>query len=355
MARVSAPSTSSSTTRIRREPIFPAGTSFDISCPMVIWAPCVRKRPPGHSKSSQPRLVRSVAHSPRIFCRTPNTGSPPGWDGLRERASPAEEAVELTSDDAVALTCGRFQTSAIEDGDTAAAVADQAGPLQGPRGLIGAATIHPKHLGEKLLGGPELIRAREVLRGQQPTTETLACRVELIAGARLGELDDQGMHVVQEELVERPAAIELPPEHIGLHSPRRARPLHHDSVGKRMRFENDGDTDDTLAADQADLDGRPILGLGEDGDDGRLREVRRLHGSARLVEDLAGLQRRGRQVGGDPRIFLARQTGQDAISDELYFLRPVGQDALLRRQMTFPRAMHRQAVGTAGYSILSRR
>jgi hypothetical protein len=41
--------------------------------------------------------------------------------------------------------------------------------------------------------------------------------------------------------------------------------------------------------------------------------LRPVHGAARLVQDLAGLQRGEFQVGRDPRIFLVWETGQDPI------------------------------------------
>jgi hypothetical protein len=54
-----------------------------------------------------------------------------------------------------------------------------------------------------------------------------------------------------------------------------------------------------------------------------------LHQGARLVQNLIGFQGDVPQIGGDPRVLLAREATQDAILEETWLSRSVGQDLLL--------------------------
>jgi hypothetical protein len=54
-----------------------------------------------------------------------------------------------------------------------------------------------------------------------------------------------------------------------------------------------------------------------------------MHDAAGFIQQLAGLQLDGRQVGENPCIFLARQTGKNTVSEWNVFSEVVGQSVLL--------------------------
>src|SRR5438128_2171614 len=70
----------------------------------------------------------------------------------------AHEAVRFAADYTVALAYSRFETSAIEDGDTASMITNQPGVLQTGSLVRDSFTTHPKHVGDEFLRHDEFVR-----------------------------------------------------------------------------------------------------------------------------------------------------------------------------------------------------
>ena len=122
---------------------------------------------------------------------------------------PAGAGGELGLDHAVALARRRLQPGAVENGDVAAGVADQARLLEVMRGRGDALTAHPQHVGDELLGHQQLVRGPAVVGQQEPAAEALLDRVQAVAHGGLRDLGDQRLGVAQERELKRAAAPEL--------------------------------------------------------------------------------------------------------------------------------------------------
>src|SRR6185312_9485196 len=104
----------------------------------------------------------------------------------------AEQAIELPLGNAVALARALPQAAAVEDGDDAATIADQAGPLQGSRRRRrDAGALHPQHHGKEFLGQQELVGLHPVVGYQHPAAAALLQGVEVVAGGRLRDPVEQ--------------------------------------------------------------------------------------------------------------------------------------------------------------------
>ena len=75
----------------------------------------------------------------------------------------AHEAVRFTANHAIAFAYSRFETSAIEDGDTAAMVTNQTGVLQTGGLLRDGFTTHPQHVGDEFLRHNEFVRLQAIV------------------------------------------------------------------------------------------------------------------------------------------------------------------------------------------------
>ncbi len=75
----------------------------------------------------------------------------------------AHEAVSFAADHTVALAYSRFETSAVEDGDTASLITNQPGILQAGSLVRDSLTTHPQHVADELLRHDEFVRLQAVV------------------------------------------------------------------------------------------------------------------------------------------------------------------------------------------------
>jgi hypothetical protein len=140
--------------------------------------------------------------------------------------------------------------------------------------------------------------------------------VAAVAGGRLRDLPHECARVEQ-ELDEQRVAASLEPlfEDAGAQAQRRARDLHDGRLERDVVAQQDGDADHPVAADERDLDGRPVPHVRDQRDDGPFGEVDVLDGVARLIQRLAVRQLDGFEVRAQARVLAARQRRQYVVPD----------------------------------------
>jgi len=148
----------------------------------------------------------------------------------------------------------RFQTLAVEDRDLAAAVADQRLPLQGRRCLRYTDATHAEHVGENLVRCVEVIRARAIVRHQQPPCQASLDDVEANAGCRLRDLLHLDVRVAVEPEPQRRAALEFVPQRRRADAQRHSGTVHEMVQRRNRRAEQNGYSDHAFAANQNDLE-----------------------------------------------------------------------------------------------------
>ena len=129
--------------------------------------------------------------------------------GAARRGGPPSRRSNSRLEQAVALAGARPQAMTVEDGDDAAAVADQAGALQAARCRRYAGALHAQHHGEELLGQQELVGLHAVVRHQHPAAAALLQGMEVVARRRLRDLVEQRMGVAQHHHPHRGALRQL--------------------------------------------------------------------------------------------------------------------------------------------------
>src|SRR6185312_12781892 len=165
----------------------------------------------------------------------------------------AEQAIELPLGDAVALARTLPQAAAVEDGDDATTIADQACSLQGSRRRRDAGALHTQHHRKELLGQQELVGLHPVMGHQHPAAAALLQGVEVVAGGGLRDLIEQRMGVSQHDGAHRGAARQLGAEPCGRHAQARAGHLDIDAGGRPVAAQQQRQADHALVADRADL------------------------------------------------------------------------------------------------------
>src|SRR3954452_19502859 len=88
----------------------------------------------------------------------------------------------------VTFASGCLETTAVQDRDVAAVIADEDPVLQRSGGLGDADPTHAQHMPEKLVREMNCVRVRAVLSHQQPAGKTRLDHVEARTGGRLREL-----------------------------------------------------------------------------------------------------------------------------------------------------------------------
>ena len=89
---------------------------------------------------------------------------------------------------------------AVEHGDLAAHIPDDAETLQLASRLGHALTAHTEHVGYELLGHFQLIARQAIERQQQPTAQLLVDRVVPVTHRGLGHLRDQRLRIAQQHV-----------------------------------------------------------------------------------------------------------------------------------------------------------
>ena len=102
-----------------------------------------------------------------------------------------------------------LESAPVEHGDVAAAVADQAGALQGTRRLGDADPADTEHQGQEFLRDVEGVGVRAILGHQQPAGEPRLDHVEARAGRRLRELAATGRRYSGRSRVAAPGCVRV--------------------------------------------------------------------------------------------------------------------------------------------------
>jgi hypothetical protein len=169
------------------------------------------------------------------------------------------QALVFLPDEPVALAGLLPQAWLVENAYVAAAVFDQPGRLKLTRSLANALATRPEHRGHRLVHRHELARAGIVVYGEQPARHALLYVVVLAAGHRLTDHRKKRPRVAQKQPLERAAETHFFPQVFRLHPHRPARELHNRLVGGDDTAQEDIDPHDSFAADDADLNGTPIV------------------------------------------------------------------------------------------------
>ena len=133
----------------------------------------------------------------------------------------------------------------------------------------------------------QLVGVHAVVAQEQPAAEALFNRVKAVADGRLGDLGDESLGIAEEDVLEWTASCELIPQHARLHPEGSTGYLHDRPVGGGIAAQEQGHTDDSIAARQPHLGSRTVFHGVEQRHDRRRREVHVLQKSSRLVHDLA--------------------------------------------------------------------
>ena len=96
---------------------------------------------------------------------------------------------------AIAAAGGGFETSAIEYGDIAAAIAQQLLFLQQPCGVGDADAAHAQHLRKHVVGQMEVVGVRAIVGHQQPARHTSVQQMKTGAGGCARELGERHVDI----------------------------------------------------------------------------------------------------------------------------------------------------------------
>lgn len=157
-------------------------------------------------------------------------------------------------DDGVALAGERFELLAVEDGHLAATVPNAPRLLERAGRFGDALPPRPQHVGEEFLREPEFIKVYMVLSRKQLAAESLPYGVKAVTDGGLGYLRDERIGVAEDQVVQRPAPVELGLKNSGLQPLARAFGLHHYLVGRSRNAHDQRDAYHPVVADHAYLD-----------------------------------------------------------------------------------------------------
>ncbi len=184
-----------------------------------------------------------------------------------------------------------FEASAVEDGDVAAAVADQLALLQRLRRLGDADAPHPEHVPEEFMRHAESVRLHAIVRHQQPAREARLHHVKAIARGGLRDLRHQRMGIAVQLPLQRQAEPEFLAEARRGHPQRRPAALHQGANRRLAVPQHERDADHALAADEADFQGEVAVRQRQQRHQGGAGKVDMADRLARFVEHLAEGQR----------------------------------------------------------------
>lgn len=145
----------------------------------------------------------------------------------------------------ITLAAGIFEMPAIEDSDGAATISNRPLLLESAGRNGHRCSAAPKTAGESLLSQWQLIGDRAVVCHQQASAEAFFNRMEFVANGGLDELDEQRIAVIQQDSMQRIAAIEFLSEKVAFHTVCAARKLNDGMECGRVR-ENGSNAHDTF-------------------------------------------------------------------------------------------------------------
>ena len=114
----------------------------------------------------------------------------------------AEQGAIFARHRLVALAGGVLEADAVQDGDPAVLIADDASLLQRAGGDADGGAAHAQHHGDQVLRKRQLRDAAAIVRGQQPAGETLAEFMVCVAGGGLRHLDVEDVRVAQQQIAQ---------------------------------------------------------------------------------------------------------------------------------------------------------
>lgn len=193
-------------------------------------------------------------------------------------------------DEAIAVTAGGFESLAIEDGNPAACVTDQALPLQRACRRADAAARDAEYLPGGFVGEEKSVVLRSIICEQQPSRQPLFSRMKLIADCSLRDLLAQGVRVVEQQLVDLATLLDYGLQTFRFDPQRLACNLHLGSKRRSVSSRDSWKSDHSLAPDHRGFDGVAVFRDGKQRDDPAGDEPSVIDRIAGVIENIARVQ-----------------------------------------------------------------
>ncbi|EFX60387.1 hypothetical protein DAPPUDRAFT_277784 [Daphnia pulex] len=250
--------------------------------------------------------------------------------GRTLQSTPTLRGLQLRAGKLIRIICqirgiaaaGRsFQAAAIEHGQLAAVVFDQAAALHGAGRLGHTDPAHPQHISEELMGDSQLRRARAVLAHQQPARQARADLMEAQTAGGIGQMGQTHIEIALQDRLQRLAARQLGHKHRCSTAPGLAVTLHQGAQGRPVDAQAQLNAQHALAANHAHRQARVLVDPSQHGNEGLRGEIDMAGVLAGLTQGLrqAQLHRfaegqqivaRRRRQGGDQAILQRRLDGR---------------------------------------------
>src|SRR3954470_16823526 len=169
------------------------------------------------------------------------------------------DACVFLGHDVVAVARDPLQSGPVDDGEGAAAVADQSLLLQSGGDFGDGGTANAEHLGHELLLEGKILTVDSVVAHEQPPRGALLGVVQAIARDVLGELHDGGLRVEMQQPVQGPVVGEEPADVGDAADQGLPVDLAEPAVRAGRGAEECGQSGHTFAADGGHLDGGGVL------------------------------------------------------------------------------------------------